>query len=254
VNERSFQISEPGKVISPQVVAPESSVTDNQSAEASDVAKNAGTKKAKRGRPAKGAQADQDNRERILRAAEALFSTQGFHGTGLREVAEKAGVSLGNIYNHFDDKEELFGALLKSLEKEYLSPEQPLVKALFEADFPDEIEKLGHASRDTVKKFASYIRLIYIDVLEFKGKHVARLYGGMRDRYTAVYGERFAKLKKDGKLSDADPVMAALMCTMTYMFYFTIEHLFGVKNHLGMDDDQVIREFAKVLRLGVLKR
>jgi AcrR family transcriptional regulator len=196
-----------------------------------------------------------ESRDKILRAAEALFSRKGFHGTGLREVADEAGVSVGNIYNHFATKEALFEALLHDLEKTYLDPSTPLMQALVTVDFPSQIEKLGEASRETVKKFASYIRLIYVDVIEFEGKHIAKLYAGMADRYRAVFAKRFEEGRKKGELSDqADPVIAAMMSTILYMYYFTVEHLFGVKGHYGLDDDQVIREFAKVLRLGILKR
>jgi len=200
------------------------------------------------------AAAEAESREKILRATERLFSTRGFHGTGLREVADDAGVSVGNIYNHFATKEELFDSLLQELEKAYLDPTQPLPRALAEIAFPGELEKLGEASRETVKKFASYIRLIYVDVIEFKGKHVAKLYAGMADRYRQVFAKRFEESRQKGELSDADPAIAAMMSTILYMYYFTVEHLFGVKGHYGLDDDQVIREFAKVLRLGIQKR
>ena len=92
-------------------------------------------------------------------------------------------------------------------------------------------------------------------MIEFQGKHIGRLYAGMADRYRKVFAERIAEGKKKGELSDeADPVIAAMMSTILYMYYFTVEHFFGVKGHYGLDDDQVIREFAKVLRLGILKR
>ncbi len=128
------------------------------------------------------------------------------------------------------------------------------MRALVELDFPDGLEKLGHASRETVKRFASYIRLIYVDVIEFEGKHVARLYGGMIDRYRKVFSERVDSARKKGELSEADPIVAIMMTSIVYMYYFTVEHLFGVKRHYGLDDDQVIREFAKVFKLGILKR
>ncbi len=43
-------------------------------------------------------------RQRIETAALKLFSKQGFHGVGLRDVAKAARVSLGNIYNHYTGK------------------------------------------------------------------------------------------------------------------------------------------------------
>jgi AcrR family transcriptional regulator len=210
-------------------------------------------KSEKRPRARKGD--DVEHRTKILRAAEALFSKQGFHGTGLREIADKAGVSLGNIYNHFDTKEAIFSTLLSELEKEYLNPNEPLPKALLSVDFPDGLEEIGLASRETVKKFASYIRLIYVDVIEFDGHHVARVYGTMKERYQAVFAERFEKAKKDGRLNDGvDPLIGTMMASILFMYYFTVEHLFGVKRHYGLDDEQVVKEFVKVLRQGLLKR
>jgi AcrR family transcriptional regulator len=201
------------------------------------------------------AEAQDAHREQILRAAEALFSRQGFHGTGLREIAEKAKVSLGNIYNHFKTKEHVFEALLEELEKEYLDPTQPLPRALMECEFPEGLEEIGLASRETVKRFASYIRLIYVDVIEFDGHHVARLYGGMKERYEQVFAERLKTARAAGKLNQhVDPVIAAMMASILYMYYFTVEHLFGVKRHYGLDDEAVVREFAKVLRQGITKR
>lgn len=197
---------------------------------------------------------DPAHREQILKMAEVLFSTKGYNGTGLREVATAAGISLGNIYNHFPTKKELFEAVLEDLEKKYLAPTTPLVRALAEIEFPLELEKLGHAARETVKQFASYIRLIYVDVIEFDGAHIARVYGSMMDRYRAVFADRIDAARRKGELSEADPLVGVMMTTIVYMYYFTVEHLFGVRRHYGLDDDQIIREFAKVFKLGMLKR
>lgn len=43
-------------------------------------------------------------RRRIVEAALALFSTQGFAGTSVKEVAERASVSEQTVYNAFGDK------------------------------------------------------------------------------------------------------------------------------------------------------
>jgi AcrR family transcriptional regulator len=211
-------------------------------------------RKASRRREKKAAPPAPDHRARILESAEALFSTRGFHGTSIREIAERAGVSAGNAYNHFDTKEALFAALMAELEKRYLAPDQPIPRALAALDFPDGLESIGLAARDTVRAFAGYIRLIYVDVTEFNGEHVQRLYGQMKDRYRALFDERFKKLAKQGKIGDVDPLTAIMLTTISYMYYFTVEHLFGVERHYGMDDAQVIREFARVFRNGILKR
>ena len=49
----------------------------------------------------------EDTRTRILNAALALFRRKGFEQTTMREIAEEAGVSLGNAYYYFESKETL---------------------------------------------------------------------------------------------------------------------------------------------------
>jgi AcrR family transcriptional regulator len=53
------------------------------------------------------ASAPQRKRRRILRAAAALFASQGFTKTRVDEISAKAGVSKGLVYVHFPSKEAL---------------------------------------------------------------------------------------------------------------------------------------------------
>ena len=41
----------------------------------------------------------------ILETAVVAFLELGYQRTGVREIAKRAGVSLGNLYNHFSGKE-----------------------------------------------------------------------------------------------------------------------------------------------------
>jgi AcrR family transcriptional regulator len=51
-------------------------------------------------------------RSQILGAATELFGKRGYHATTVREIAERAGVSTGLVYQYFGDKEDvLFLAL-----------------------------------------------------------------------------------------------------------------------------------------------
>jgi TetR/AcrR family transcriptional regulator len=49
-----------------------------------------------------------DKRERLLREAALLFAERGFNQTDVAELAVRAGVSKGSIYNYFESKEELY--------------------------------------------------------------------------------------------------------------------------------------------------
>jgi TetR/AcrR family transcriptional repressor of nem operon len=49
-----------------------------------------------------------ESHERILEAATRLFKSRGYAGTGLKEIMEAAGLTVGTFYAHFDSKAELF--------------------------------------------------------------------------------------------------------------------------------------------------
>jgi AcrR family transcriptional regulator len=51
-------------------------------------------------------------RQRILDAATGLFAARGWSGTGMREVAEAAGVSVETVYKNFSSKGELLHRVL----------------------------------------------------------------------------------------------------------------------------------------------
>jgi TetR/AcrR family transcriptional regulator, mexJK operon transcriptional repressor len=75
----------------------------------------------------------------ILEAAKRLFTTQGFDGTSMDQIAAAAGVSKLTVYSHFGDKESLFAAGAKAFCEQQLPatlfephPEVPLRQRLLE--------------------------------------------------------------------------------------------------------------------------
>lgn len=51
--------------------------------------------------------------ERILDAAEDLFSRRGYAGTSLRDVGNAVGIQIASLYNHFQNKDALYAAVLE---------------------------------------------------------------------------------------------------------------------------------------------
>ncbi len=56
---------------------------------------------------------NQSTKERILAAAGELFAVQGFDGTTIRDICAKADVNLASVNYHFNDKENLFGEVIR---------------------------------------------------------------------------------------------------------------------------------------------
>src|SRR6266567_1313495 len=54
---------------------------------------------------------------RIEYAAKQLFIKQGFHATSMRNIAARAGTSLGNLYNYYPTKEAILGSIISKYQR-----------------------------------------------------------------------------------------------------------------------------------------
>ena len=195
------------------------------------------------------------SRQQILDAALKLFSHRGYGATSVRDIAEAAGLSKGNVYHHFPDKETIFRALLDRYFQAMSTPDFPFNKALASSTFPDNLEALGRAARDTVRDYREYVALIYVDVVEFDGSHVRKFYAEMADRFDAFLKQHGMEERLRSRLQEGlSPIWAVMLATRIFYNYFSIEILFGVKDHFGKGTDEVVREISRILRYGMLRR
>ncbi len=58
--------------------------------------------------------------KKILDSGKATFMKDGYERANLRKICKNAGVTTGAFYRHFEDKEDLFVALVESLANEIL--------------------------------------------------------------------------------------------------------------------------------------
>lgn len=54
----------------------------------------------------------------ISAAAEQVFADRGVHDARMEEIAARAGVAVGTVYNHFEDREALLAELVESRRKQ----------------------------------------------------------------------------------------------------------------------------------------
>ncbi|MEN1727744.1 MAG: TetR/AcrR family transcriptional regulator [Pseudomonadota bacterium] len=71
-------------------------------------------------------------RQLILEAAMTCFLEHGYHQSGVRDIAKQAGISLGNLYNHFPGKHDVL-VEIAALERAGL---EPVLKLLQREDEP----------------------------------------------------------------------------------------------------------------------
>lgn len=194
------------------------------------------------------------SRQMILDAGLHLFSHKGYGATSVRDIAEEAKLSKGNVYHHFADKEAIFRALLDRYFQAMSQPDFPFNRALASGEFPDNLEHIGQAVRDAVLDYKDYVALIYVDVVEFDGNHVRKFYADMADRFDTFMKATGMGGQLESRLADGlSTVSAVMLATRIFYNYFTVEILFGVKDHFGKDTDAAVREISRILRSGMLR-
>ncbi len=89
----------------------------------------------------------QSSPDRILDAAEQLFSRRGFFGASLRDIARDAGVQMSLVNYHFGPKEDLFRAVVRRRADEHAEAIAASLQRLLDARgaHPVTIEELIRA-------------------------------------------------------------------------------------------------------------
>ncbi|MBK9923800.1 MAG: TetR/AcrR family transcriptional regulator [Anaerolineales bacterium] len=135
-------------------------------------------------------------------AALELYMTQGYHATSMRQIADKADLALGGIYNHFKSKEEIFEAII--IDKH---PYRRILPIVLETQTDDLEVFLEHAMQVALKELSRepyYMKLMLIEMVEFEGKHGASLLKMIAPEILPVF-QRLVKSRKDLRI--ANPAM-----------------------------------------------
>ena len=132
-------------------------------------------------------------------AAVELFIEHGYHATSMRQIAELAGLALGGIYNHFKSKEEIFEAII--VDKH---PYRRVIPALLEAQGETAEEFLRNAaniSLTELRKEPYYMNLMFIELVEFNGKHGKSLVMDIAPKILPIF-EKLIKSKKELRVTN----------------------------------------------------
>ena len=148
-------------------------------------------------------------------AAIELFMEHGYHATSMRQIAERAGLALGGIYNHFKSKDEIFEAIV--VDKHPYKKILPLIQ---QAEGETLEEFLGSATRIVIHELTSqpyYIKLMLIEIAEFNGVHGAALIKEIAPNILPVF-EKIVKTRKELRVTHPVILMRSFIgMVLSYM-------------------------------------
>ena len=157
--------------------------------------------------------------ERILAAAETLFSEQGFDAVSMNAVAEAAGVCKANVFHHFTSKNDLYVAVLRNACRD---AGQHLDELSSDAlPIADRFAQFARAHLQRVLKHDQVTRLTLRELLRGDTGHGQEL-------AEKVYGEKFSRFvailragQSAGALrDDIDPAAVATVLLGADLFFF----------------------------------
>ena len=131
-------------------------------------------------------------RQEMLATALDLFSQKGYHNVSMHEIAEKAEFAIGTLYKFFQNKEELYKALVLEQCDEF---EDSIMRAIEEPE--DEVEKLRNYVRAKSEVFRRNLPFIRLYLAESRGASFnikAGLDDEIRQRYYDFCGKHCCHL------------------------------------------------------------
>ena len=193
-------------------------------------------------------------KSRIEEAARQLFISQGFHATSMRNIAARAGTSLGNVYNYYRTKEEILESIIGRYQTVIDSRLRAIFDEIEEPLDPDSLVRFGRQIKEMVNAHHDFWLLMYIDVLEFENRHFRKMFEGLVHNLRRRFSTQFAELKKQGRVHpDVDPAVGFTAVYMQFFNYFLVEKLFGGNRHFGLSDERVIKQLTDIYCRGLLQ-
>lgn len=172
--------------------------------------------------------------QRLLDAAVRLFSTKGFHGVGIRELANTAGLSTASLYHYMGTKERLlFQIMHDSLERLNVAAET------IATNCPDARDRLAmlvrmHVVTHALQRDASVVVDNEIRALEPGDRLVIVK---QRDTYEEYWAQAIAEGVESGFFSVPDQHAARLSL---------LEMCSGVARWFSIDGPQSVSEISEI--------
>ncbi|HVV11703.1 TetR/AcrR family transcriptional regulator [Amycolatopsis sp.] len=158
--------------------------------------------------------------QRVRRAAVKLFADKGFHGTGIRDLAQAAKLSSASLYHYMGTKEELLAGIMRECLTRLLTGAREV--AAGQADPPARLAALVALHVLTHARRPAETRVVDNEVHALSAatrREIVRL----RDAYEQLWAETIQDGLAEGVFHDSQPAVTRLalleMCNGVARWY-----------------------------------
>lgn len=190
--------------------------------------------------------------QELLAAAMDLFVERGFASTRLEDVAKRAGVSKGTLYLYFENKEELFKAVVRNSIVPAIG-EAELSFAGFEGHSADLLKNLIHSwwQRIGATKASGIVKLVMAEAGNFP--ELAQFYQDeVVARGTSLIRGLLERAIERGEFRQVDVVQATQMMVAPMLMLITWKHSVAPCDRGDLDPLAFLNTFLDMVLYGLL--
>jgi AcrR family transcriptional regulator len=187
------------------------------------------------------------SQQRIVDAAYTLFLEHGYHGTSMRQIAERAGLTMGGVYNHFAGKESIWEAVFMARH-----PYRMILPLVLAAEGMTLAEFIRSAATQVVDELAQHddlLNLMFIEIVEFGGRHLPEIYHAALPHLQQL-ADKVRQLQ--GRLRPLPPAVLARSFAGLFFSYYITERLMPPEVQPLMGKD-ALDTFVDIYLHGILE-
>jgi AcrR family transcriptional regulator len=190
-------------------------------------------------------------RKEILSAAVEIFAKKGYEHTKLDEIAEASEFGKGTLYNYFQNKEEIYSAILNDIFLDYYEIHQSIYKKTDTLkEFFEEITRaLIHYCVENKPAFIMLVRFRVRMIHEAKFRESEEVINFQKSILSLIT-KRIKSAIKNKEINDVEPMSLILLHKSMVFPYMHLSFMFD--EHRKIDVEKETNFILSVLFNGIL--
>ena len=185
-------------------------------------------------------------RQAVLQAAYELFLEKGYSATSIRAIAERAGLALGGIYNHFDNKEAIFSELI--IDRHPFHQILPLLQAALGETVEEFVRNAARSMVAELGRRPDFIKFLFVEMVEFNGRDFPKMFEAIFPQILPLI-QRFQTGRDD--LRPIPPFILFRAFLGLFMSYYMTEFLLTGTPVAAMQEN-ALDHFVEIFLHGVM--
>ncbi|TKJ23598.1 MAG: hypothetical protein CEE43_02755 [Promethearchaeota archaeon Loki_b32] len=191
-----------------------------------------------------------EKRNLFIISALSVFEEKGFNNTRIKDITEKAGTSVGNYYNYFKSKEEVFEVIISGLAEHMVGKFKKLFIYFQDNRLPP-ISAVKNLFRGYAKMFKTKKETFLIFLEQMGGINIK--YRAKRneiiDSFTDEVEKIILKLVEFGARSQ-NPKISARVWTSTVLGVFN----WWIRSDFDLEEEELVNNLTEFLVRGTMTK